>query len=76
MKAILRAALLAAASMFSFAGQALSVDTSEVEALKTYGFVKPARFVSRVFVHCTASDHAHHDNIEILRKWHVDQNGW
>ncbi len=39
-------------------------------------FVKPQREVSRVFLHCTASDHPHHDNIETLRDWHVNGNGW
>ena len=39
-------------------------------------FVKPQREVSRVFLHCTASDHPHHDNMETLRDWHVRGNGW
>ena len=43
---------------------------------RTVDFVKPKREVSRVFLHCTASDHAHHDNIETLRDWHVKGNGW
>ena len=43
---------------------------------KTYGFIKPKRAVTRVFLHCTASDHAHHDNLETLQTWHVQSNGW
>lgn len=43
-------------------------------------FEKPKRFVSRVFLHCSASDHASHDNIETIRRWHTDPkpagNGW
>ena len=30
-------------------------------------FTKPNRQVSKVFLHCTAFDHLHHDNIETLR---------
>ena len=54
----------------------LQPDASDPEPLLTYGFVKPSRKVTRVFLHCTASDHAHHDNLETLRKWHVDERGW
>ncbi len=38
-------------------------------------FVKPRRPVSRVFVHCSASDHAHHDNVATIDAWHK-ANGW
>ena len=51
-------------------------DTSESEPSKTYGFQKPKRFVNRVFVHCTASDHGHHDNLGTLHQWHVVERGW
>lgn len=39
-------------------------------------FTKPDRAVDRVFLHCSASDHAHHDNIATMRKWHVEDRGW
>ena len=43
-------------------------------------FTKPNRFVDRVFLHCSASDHASHDNIATMRAWHTDPppngNGW
>lgn len=39
-------------------------------------FQKPARDVDRVFLHCSASDHPHHDSVEVMRKWHVEDNGW
>lgn len=39
-------------------------------------FVKPTRYVSRVFLHCTASSYPHHDDIEVVRKWHVEGRGW
>jgi len=37
---------------------------------------KTQRKINRCFIHCSASDYARHDNIETLRKWHVEENGW
>lgn len=34
------------------------------------------RDVDRVFIHCSASDHAHHDDVKVMRDWHVNGNGW
>jgi N-acetyl-anhydromuramyl-L-alanine amidase AmpD len=31
---------------------------------------KPNRPVKRVFIHCSASDHAHHDDAKIIEEWH------
>lgn len=39
-------------------------------------FLKPARKVHAVFLHCSASDHPQHDSIDVIRKWHVEENGW
>ncbi len=39
-------------------------------------FTAPERNVDRVFLHCSASDVPAHDNIETIRSWHVDGNGW
>ena len=39
-------------------------------------FSKPSRLVDRVFLHCSASDVASHDNIATIRDWHVNGNGW
>lgn len=39
-------------------------------------FSKPTRSVDRIFIHCTASDHAHHDNVAAIRDMHVNGNGW
>jgi len=39
-------------------------------------FTRPDRAVDRVFLHCSASDHPHHDNIATMRKWHVEDRGW
>ena len=35
----------------------------------------PSRYVDRVFIHCSASDHAHHDDVKVMRKWHLAR-GW
>lgn len=43
-------------------------------------FIKPARHVSRVFLHCSASDAPSHDDVSVIRKWHTDPKpkgrGW
>jgi len=39
-------------------------------------FQKPSRKVDRIFVHCSASDNAAHDNVATMRDWHVNGNGW
>ena len=33
-------------------------------------FKKPRRRVERLFLHCSASDRASHDNVATIRKWH------
>ncbi len=38
-------------------------------------FNKPKRIVNRVFLHCSASDHASHDNVATMDKWHKER-GW
>lgn len=38
-------------------------------------FLKPKRPISRVFIHCTASDRPEHDNVETIRAWHKAR-GW
>lgn len=35
-----------------------------------------SRKITKVIIHCTASDFKHHDNVDTIRKWHVDENGW
>ena len=39
-------------------------------------FTRPEREVDRVFLHCSASDSPEHDSIDVVRRWHVDGNGW
>jgi len=39
-------------------------------------FTRPEREVDRVFLHCSASDNPEHDSIDVVRRWHVDGNGW
>lgn len=36
-------------------------------------YKKPNRVVYRVFIHCSASDHPDHDDISVIRKWHLDR---
>lgn len=38
-------------------------------------FVKPKRPVSRVFLHCSASDNPAHDDVSVIDSWHK-ANGW
>ena len=33
------------------------------------------RAITRVILHCSDSDNPKHDNIDIIRKWHIQQ-GW
>ncbi len=39
-------------------------------------FVVPDREVDRVFIHCSASDQPAHDDVGVMRDWHVNGNGW
>ena len=39
-------------------------------------FNKPKRHVDKVFIHCSASDNAAHDNLQTITDWHVKDNGW
>jgi N-acetyl-anhydromuramyl-L-alanine amidase AmpD len=39
-------------------------------------FKAPDREVDRVFLHCSASDHPDHDDVSVMRDWHVNGNGW
>lgn len=38
-------------------------------------FTKPDRRIGRIFIHCSDSDVASHDNIETIREWHL-KRGW
>lgn len=40
-----------------------------------YRFQKPHRPVSRVFIHCSASDNPEHDNVATMDAWHRER-GW
>ena len=40
-----------------------------------YVFTKPKRPISRVFLHCSASDNPGHDNVATMRAWHLAR-GW
>ena len=39
-------------------------------------FAKPAREIDRVFLHCSATDQNAHDDVAVMRRWHVDDRGW
>lgn len=39
-------------------------------------FKKPKRFVDQIFLHHSATDNPHNDNIEFIKRVHVDQNKW
>ncbi|KMK68567.1 peptidoglycan-binding domain-containing protein [Puniceibacterium sp. IMCC21224] len=41
----------------------------------SYTFTKPNRRVTRVFIHCSASDNPDHDNAATIDRWHK-ANGW
>jgi N-acetylmuramoyl-L-alanine amidase. len=36
-------------------------------------FLKPKREVNIVFIHCSASDNANHDNVETIKQWHKER---
>lgn len=38
-------------------------------------FKKPKRSVTKVFIHCSASDRPSHDNAGTIHQWHL-QRGW
>lgn len=40
-----------------------------------YSFPKPARPVTKVFIHCSASDNPDHDNVATMDAWHKER-GW
>ena len=38
-------------------------------------FVPPSRNVHSTFLHCSASDNPNHDDVSVMRRWHLDR-GW
>ena len=40
-----------------------------------FNFVMPERFVSTVFLHCSASNSPFHDHVQVIRQWHIEK-GW
>jgi N-acetyl-anhydromuramyl-L-alanine amidase AmpD len=41
-----------------------------------FAFTPPARAVHTLFIHCSASDRPEHDDVAVMRDWHVNGNGW
>ena len=39
-------------------------------------FQNLTRKIKFISIHCSDSDYKHHDNVETLREWHVNGNGW
>lgn len=37
--------------------------------------VRPKRRIKKVYIHCSASDNPKHDDVEVIRQWHLDR-GW
>lgn len=37
----------------------------------SYNFIAPKRAVSRVFLHCSDSDIPAHDDVSVIREWHL-----
>lgn len=44
--------------------------------MPSFSFAPPARAVHSLFFHCSASDRPEHDDIAVMRDWHVRGNGW
>lgn len=44
--------------------------------MSDFTFAPPARAVHSLFVHCSASDRPEHDDVAVMRDWHVNGNGW
>ena len=40
-----------------------------------FNFAVPDRFVSTVFLHCSASNSPFHDHVQVIRQWHIEK-GW
>lgn len=39
-------------------------------------FKKPGRKIYTLFLHCSASDSASHDDISVIKRWHTVDNNW
>ena len=34
------------------------------------------REIKKIVIHCSDSDNMQHDNLETIKKWHVEERGW
>lgn len=48
-------------------------EVEELPSLPLYNFAKPKRRITKVFIHCSASDNIYHDNIETITRWHKER---
>ena len=39
-------------------------------------FTSPKRKISTIFLHCSATDVESHDDISVMKRWHMVDNGW
>lgn len=46
---------------------------AKFDSVELIKIVKPKRLVSRVFVHCSASDNPMHDGAETMEQWHLER---
>jgi len=54
--------------------QTKPMNASVTTHLPKIAFSKPKREVTRIFLHCSASDQDHHDDIGVIKQWHLDRN--
>lgn len=52
------------------------IKKNELLELMGYKEEPREREINSIFLHCSASDMAAHDDISVIRKWHVDERGW
>lgn len=48
-------------------------DASKPTTKSSIVFAKPKRSVRKVFVHCSASDNPKHDDISVIKQWHLNR---
>jgi hypothetical protein len=48
-------------------------DRREMDGRGMSFFPTVSRQINAVFIHCSDSDHAHHDDISVIRRWHLER---
>jgi N-acetyl-anhydromuramyl-L-alanine amidase AmpD len=52
---------------------ALSAQQPETSFSQSSAYHKPRRKIKKVYIHCSASDNPAHDDIKVIRQWHLDR---